>query len=538
MRFILWLLIMGLTGAAAGQDTSYPVNAIPDSLKQGAGAVVRLANITYTIDNLHKVTFACEKTVSILNKASNNLAVITLYYDDDINIKNFRATLFDADGREIKSYGEKDGEDLPDIENALTNMANSTRKRRWDLRQDKVPYTVQYSYQLVCRNTDQMNFWNSYEGGNVSVEEETFKVVCNKGIDINFTEELVHNTSAVPGTYLWTVKNQCSFSKGDSTQMVEKGLPLVGVMMKKFSYHNIPASADSWNDLGAFNYSLIKGRDELGETGDRVLDSIFNSGMGKVDKIKALYKYLQANFRFVEITHGIGGWQPAEAEVTFKRKYGDCKGLVMLMKALLKKAGIESYYSIVESGWRPREQKEDFPNLAFNHSILCVPVNTDTIWLECTNNSMPFNYLGYFTGSRRALLVYDNGGRLINTPVYNETVNTCCINATISANNDVNEVKASVAERGILQDWLNAVVNMKDKKMIEAQVYSNMYIHNSFLDYCNFRPLNRDSAVISFDVSFSNENIIRNTGQRIFIKTNIMTPLYQDVETSGNLVLP
>ena len=59
----------------------------------------------------------------------------------------------------------------------------------------------------------------------------------------------------------------------------------------------------------------------------------------------------------------------------------------------------------------------------FDHVIRCVPNNGDTIWLECTSQTMPFGFLGNFTDNRPVLLIEKNGSKLAHTPRYDLQAN-------------------------------------------------------------------------------------------------------------------
>ncbi len=86
------------------------------------------------------------------------------------------------------------------------------------------------------------------------------------------------------------------------------------------------------------------------------------------------------------------------------------------MKALLQAVNIRSYYAIIRAGSNENGADMNFPVNSFNHAILCIPFKNDTTWLECTVNTQPFGELGSFTENRNALLITEDGGRLVNTP--------------------------------------------------------------------------------------------------------------------------
>jgi hypothetical protein len=138
----------------------------------------------------------------------------------------------------------------------------------------------------------------------------------------------------------------------------------------------------------------------------------------KTDRGKAsfLYKYMQQNMRYVSIQLGIGGFRPFAATFVDDKKYGDCKALSNYMHALLKAVDIPSYCAIIRAGENQESGDFAFPHNDFNHEILCIPFKNDTTWLECTSSLTPFGKLGAFTENRTALLITEDGGKLVNTP--------------------------------------------------------------------------------------------------------------------------
>jgi hypothetical protein len=118
----------------------------------------------------------------------------------------------------------------------------------------------------------------------------------------------------------------------------------------------------------------------------------------------------------VSIQLGIGGLRPFPADFTDKKKYGDCKALSNCMKAMLTAVGIKSYSAVINAGNNALAMDADFPSKFSNHVILCIPTEKDTVWLECTSNTIDFNVLGAFTENRNALLITENGGVLVPTP--------------------------------------------------------------------------------------------------------------------------
>jgi hypothetical protein len=194
-------------------------------------------------------------------------------------------------------------------------------------------------------------------------------------------------------------------------------LPVVYTAPGNFDLKGYKGTFKSWQAYGDWYNQLNAGRDVLDkEYADKAVELVKNIPVRR-DKIKVLYEFMQKNTRYFSVSFGIGGLQPIPANEVAKSGYGDCKALSNYMKALLKAVGIESYYTLVKSGDYEYIQP-DFPSDQFDHIILCVPDNQEIIWLECTSQTKPFNYLGSFTCDRDVLAITPEGGKLMRTPQY------------------------------------------------------------------------------------------------------------------------
>lgn len=112
------------------------------------------------------------------------------------------------------------------------------------------------------------------------------------------------------------------------------------------------------------------------------------------------------------------------------------------MVSLLKEVGIKGYYVLITAGKGRKGLTEEFPAPYFNHVICCVPLNRDSIWLECTSQNSPPGYLGTFTENRKALLIGDDGGYVVTTPRYfaNQNLQSRMVKATLAVNGNLDAV--------------------------------------------------------------------------------------------------
>jgi hypothetical protein len=167
---------------------------------------------------------------------------------------------------------------------------------------------------------------------------------------------------------------------------------------------------------------------------------------------------------------------------------------------------------------------EDFPAQQFNHVILSVPLVKDTVWLECTDQTLPAGYLSGFTCNRYALMVDEDGGHLVKTPAYNfnDNLQVRKVSATVDESGKLN-ANIETQYTGMQQDDLFGMINTHSKK--EQLEYLKKEIDLPTYDITSFDYKTVRSRVPAIDEKLNvvAENYAQVSGKRLFIQPNLLS---------------
>jgi hypothetical protein len=253
-------------------------------------------------------------------------------------------------------------------------------------------------------------------------------------------------------------------------------VPHVKVSPAELSYDGYNGKFNNWQNFGKWVNQLLENRSNLPEERISFLNELIKNETDTKAKVNKIYQFLQQKTRYVSVQLGIGGYQPIPATKVDEVGYGDCKALSNYMKSMLTAVGIDSYYTLIKAGRNATAINPEFPSQVFNHVILTVPVDDDTLFLECTNQFSPCGYLSDFTSGRYGLLISDDGGTLIRTDMYDENVNTMELNAKVNIDKNGNaQVDECVNYSGIQYNSVEDELRKTKEKQIEAE-YKNSNI--------------------------------------------------------------
>jgi hypothetical protein len=404
----------------------YSVATIPDSLKTNATGVIREYTRKYNLTNPNSGTIQIKKVITVLNKEGKSSADMIVQYDKNSIVTIKDITIYDSNGEKIKSIKLGDIDDHPAF--GSSELYSQNRVKVYYPDYAEYPYTVAYEYEIRINNIISYGLWSPYSNYNISVQHAVYSFTYPSHIKINRKEVNISSKKAVVENKFicdtWEVFNLKAIEEEPMDISLVERIPCVYLMPSMLTYEKYKGSADNWNEFGQWMYSLYQGRDELSATEKTKIDLLVKDIPDTLVRIKTIYKYMQDRTRYVAVTLGIGGYQPFDAKTVFETGYGDCKALTNYMYSLLGYTGIKSFPALVAAGSYKVPVFKDFPNFSqFNHVILCVPFRGDTIWLECTNQKIPFGFLGDFTDNRDVLLIEKGGGQFAHTVLYKASDN-------------------------------------------------------------------------------------------------------------------
>jgi hypothetical protein len=533
MRKITAVFIVFIVAAltAKAGDRDYAVSRIPVELLKDANMVIRLEEDFTEMQSIERLYTRHHYVITILNEKGDSYAELNEHYDRFNEIKSIEGTLYDAYGNKIKSLKNRDIED----QNGSSGMslADDIRYKSHNFYYKVYPYTVEYTIEKVKKETMFFPSWIPVWDELISVEKSVFSMKVPADYIVrykifNYKQEAEIKEESNKKTLTWQIINFPAIKREFASPGWTRITPSVMLAPSQFSIEDYKGNMTDWNELGKFQSTLNDGRDILPPAMKQKVSELIKDAGSVEEKVKRLYNFLQANTRYISIQLGIGGWRPFDAMYVAAKSYGDCKALSNYMHSLLKEAGIQSYYTLIKAGDNAEDIITDFPSRQFNHVIVCVPNGKDTIWLECTDQTRAAGYMGAFTGNRHALLITEDGGRLVSTPHYglNENIQSRHIKAVLDEDATLH-VQSHSIYKAMEQDELEMLINALSKDKVKEYLHEQLDFATYEISNFDYKEIKSSIPAIDESLGITVNNYATITGKRLFITPNVMTRSYR-----------
>ncbi|MBI1780435.1 MAG: DUF3857 domain-containing protein [Sphingobacteriales bacterium] len=223
------------------------------------------------------------------------------------------------------------------------------------------------------------------------------------------------------------------------------------------------------------------------ETGSlkAILPKITQGKTADVDKIKAIYYWVQDNIRYIAYEDGYSGYIPASAQDVLAKKYGDCKGMANLLTELLKQAGYDAHFTWI--GTRSIPYSQTLPALCVNnHAISTLYLGGKEYFLDATEKYGPFGENAFRIQGKEAMIAKGDKFEIKQVPPANVKDHSIITRADFNLVGDLLNGKVKVVFNGnertsfqqtyqdlpvtSQEDFINDILEFGNDNMVASKV--------------------------------------------------------------------
>jgi hypothetical protein len=389
--------------------------------------------------------------------------------------------------------------------------------KNFQLRHNVYPYKIFLCYKYTISDFLQIAHWRACNRINQSVKSAKLIVEIPNDYPIKYKQDNIVEpvVQSLPNktVYTWQTAYTAQTPENYAPYSALK-IPHVTVLPLHFKY-GVKGSWESWETFGNWISRLNANSRKLPLSEQQQIDRMIAGITDSHQKIKTLYKYLQNTTRYINVDMDKGGLKTYPAEYVAANKYGDCKALSNYMISMLEYIGIPAYYTLIHAGDEIEDIDLSFPGQVFNHVIVTVPLERDTLYLECTEKNCPAGYMGTFTQGRKALVI-DKESYFVQIPHMKNENSISSFNTKVDLEGNLHIVEIEMLQKGDLYDrysyisnnWTNA-----DKERLMQSIFPNTY------QLERFAIENSDPALpeIRLSMAIKMQNIYQTYGKDLFV---------------------
>lgn len=390
-------------------------SAQPDLFAQVDGKVLR-NELKVSFDG-NRIIKTRSYEIQINRPEGDWLGEIQIPYQEDNGVQVVEAVILNQEGEVLRKLRKKEFMDRSDLSASAFHW--DTRVIAFHMKWDEYPYRVRYTYTRSYKQFTDLVNWDPYPFFKIGVAHAELELELPLSMKYRvYADSLFeHSTREEDGVRKerFSISDLRPVRQESMAPPWQEWVPRIRVLPETFFY-GVPGSNRDWRSFGNWFLDLNGGLLDLPAWEVQGVHELIDGLETDQEKVEELYRYLQDRTRYVNVSLDDGGLRSYPASYVSQNAYGDCKALSTYMMALLAEAGIASHYCLVRAGENTKRIDPDYPGTQFNHVVIAVPLDGDTIWLETTSKDLPFNYLGTFTQGRKALFISRDSSRLVDTP--------------------------------------------------------------------------------------------------------------------------
>ena len=355
-----------------------------------------------------------------------------------------------------------------------------------------------------------------------------FKEFNTENVDIAFSEREKKGQII----YTWELNNTEKYEYEESVPSYKNILPHIIPIINSYSVDGETVKVlEDVSDLYDWYYSLVKNinSEEIDKNLVKLVEEITAGKENDLEKVRAIYYWVQSNIKYIAYEYSLGGFIPRDANVVYKKKYGDCKDNSSILKEMLDIAGLKGNLTWVGTRTIPYTYNEVPTPVVDNHMILSYKYQDKIYFLDATGRFTPLDFPSSFIQGKEAL-VEDGKGKfeIVKIPVISADKNEYKDVSNIKILDDKVTGTAQATLTGYKKvNYFNNLENENtDTKIKEFYNARFRKGNNKFLieEIKETNKFDYDKDLI-VDYSFNIDNYVKKIGDEIYINLNLNKPL-------------
>ena len=376
-----------------------------------------------------------------------------------------------------------------------------------------------------------------YFGSYFPVLNTTYEIVVDKKIKLIFKEfnmdTLIYEYNKSDDgdftTYTWNIKNINIYEREGNTVNFRNYLPHIVPIIE---YYSTPEKGKidvlrGVDELYHWYYSFIcdVNIDSPDEEMVKTVQAITKDKSTDLEKVKAIYYWVQKNIKYVAFEYALGGFIPREANDIYTKKYGDCKDNSSILEEMLKIAKLDGHLTWIGTRDIPYTYEELPTPSVDNHMIMSYIDGEDVYFLDATGRFYPLGLPTSFIQGKEALISIDSLHYRIETvPIMPPEATIYSDSATLQIVGKKLVGTGTAVSSGYFKiDLYQALENQKDQHDLLEFYGANFNKGNNKFVVTSFEEINKydyeKDFIVNYD--FTINNYINSSGDEIYVNLNL-----------------
>jgi hypothetical protein len=259
------------------------------------------------------------------------------------------------------------------------------------------------------------------------------------------------------------------------------------------------------------------------------------------DKARNIFNWVQKNIRYIAYEDSLGGYKPREASYVFNKKFGDCKDMTSLLKTMCIAAGLDARFTWIGTHIMPHKVEATPTPSVFNHMICAVKINNTWLYLDATDNEIPFGKIPEYLQGKQAFIEDQPNKFLLKVIPFSDAQQNVYIDTTFIKINQ-NDIEGSIKSYYWGYNAWDVRMKMKYTSQKDFEKVMNDQLkrgNNKFKSYnLTIHSDTSDDKSFHIDALYKIENYIHPLDESYMVNMHLVKPYIFNLSNLNNRTLP